>query len=461
MNNMRNIPSVSKMLNDAQIKVLIKKYGTDRVTEQLRLYLANLRKNFDDNSTIPSIQQIAEDGSSKLDSKSQLHLKPVINATGIIIHTNLGRAPLGKKILEEVRTIFEGYSNLEFDLTTGKRGQRIDHIKDIICELTGAEDAIVVNNNASAVYMMLKVLAKDREVLVSRGELVEIGGSFRVPDIMSASGAKMVEVGTTNRTHSKDYKNAINPETALIFRAHPSNYKVVGFTKEVDNSELAEIAHENGIYFVNDIGSGYLRELPLTSLNNEPSVRKSIKEGADLVSFSCDKLLGGSQGGIIIGKKELIQKLATDPLMRVLRVGKTTLAILSTVLRGYFEEGNLFDTVPVQRYLMRGLDEQKKIAEQLQDKFESAGIGSTLEIGSGFVGGGSVPEEKLETWQVVLDTKKYPRQKSASIHKKLMLSENAIVALMESGKLVFKCLTLEAEQLDVIVSEVSTIVNKG
>ncbi|MBN2829805.1 MAG: hypothetical protein JXR56_05750, partial [Candidatus Cloacimonetes bacterium] len=238
--------------------------------------------------------------------------------------------------------------------------------------------------------------------------------------------------------------------TALIFRAHPSNYKIIGFTKDVDNRELADLAHKHGKYFINDIGSGYLKEMPINALASEPSVVKSLEEGADLVCFSCDKLLGGSQGGIIIGKKELVEKLAKNPLMRVLRVGKTTLAIMNSVLTGFLRESERKERIPVYRYLERTIEEQRKIAEKLKTAFSEMGVNSIIEVCSGFVGGGSVPEEKLETMQVVLDSNTYARQDAATIHKELMQREIPVVGIMENGRLCFKVLTLEETQIKII-----------
>jgi L-seryl-tRNA(Ser) seleniumtransferase len=271
----------------------------------------------------------------------------------------------------------------------------------------------------------------------------------------------MVEVGTTNRTHLKDYADNINENTALIFRAHPSNYKIIGFTKDVDNRQLAELAHKQDKIFINDIGSGYLKELPINALVSEPSVVKSLDEGADLVSFSCDKLLGGCQGGIIIGKKELIEKLSSNPLMRVFRVGKTTISILNSVLTGFLRESERKERIPVYRYLERSLDEQRTIAEELKSLLDKVGIGSSIEPCYGYVGGGSVPEEKLDSWQVLLDPKQFPRQEAAGIQKALMHGSIPVVGMMDNGRFGFKVLTLEMHHLNNIVESLMQIISKA
>ncbi len=457
MSKLQRIPSVNKLLETKEIKALVSSYNYEFVLKTIREELDRLREFLKVGKEVPESSVIIQSIENSIDKKAERTLKRVVNATGIIIHTNLGRAPLSKRSLEELSELFENYSNLEFDLKTGMRGHRSVHTKDLICELTGAEDAIIVNNNASAVYMILKVLAKDKGVLISRGELVEIGGSFRIPDIMSASGAKMVEVGTTNRTHLKDYEQNIDADTAMIFKAHTSNYKIVGFTKEVPEEDIADLAKKKGVIFVHDVGSGYLKQIENPTLKNEPLIIDALANGADLVCFSGDKLLGGAQAGIIVGKKELIQKLNKSPMMRVLRVGKVTLSLLNSALLGYLKEKELSERVPVMRYLQRSDEEQKRLAETLAEKLSGIDAIITVEKCIGFVGGGSVPEEELQTWQVAIADNDGKRQKMASIHKMLMLQENPIVGLMDNGRLVFKTLTLEEVQLDIIAQEMKKI----
>ncbi|MFH2034091.1 MAG: L-seryl-tRNA(Sec) selenium transferase, partial [Candidatus Margulisiibacteriota bacterium] len=321
MNALRKLPGVDVLLNEASVKELAAAHGIELVTYAARNTINSAREKILNGS--PQIDLVSE-VKNLIEKISKPSLKPVINATGIILHTNLGRAPLS---FEPIR----GYCNLEFDLETGKRGKREAHLKAPLKYITGAEDTLVVNNNAAAIVLILNTLASGKEVIISRGELIEIGGSFRINEIMASAGVKMVEVGTTNKTRLSDYENAVTENTALIFKAHKSNYSIKGFSEEVGIKELAEFSRKKGIPFVYDIGSGLLRKPKNLNLEGEPDVRSALKDGAYLVCFSGDKLLGGPQAGIIAGKKELISKLAKAPLMRALRVGKMTIAGLSAV----------------------------------------------------------------------------------------------------------------------------------
>ena len=279
---------------------------------------------------------------------STYRLRPLINATGIIIHTNLGRSLLSKRAIENICSISNRYSNLEYDLSNGKRGKRYSHIKEILREITGAEDAIVVNNNAAAVLLSLNTIAKGKEVIVSRGELVEIGGSFRIPDVMASSGAVMREVGTTNKTHLRDYEDAVNENTALLLKVHTSNYRIIGFTADVPVADIAAIGAERGIPTMFDLGSGCLIDLSRYGIDGEPNARDIIKAGVDIVSFSGDKLLGGPQGGVIAGKKHIIERLEKNPLTRALRIDKLTLAALEATLMEYRDEQKAVENIPPQ-----------------------------------------------------------------------------------------------------------------
>ncbi len=301
------------------------------------------------------------------------HLRCAVNATGVVVHTNLGRAPLSERVADHVADVARHYSNLEFDVATGARGSRHDHVADLICRLTGAEDAAVVNNNAAAVMIVLAEFARGREAVVSRGELIEIGGSFRIPDIMELSGARMVEVGTTNKTHLSDFARALTPETALVLKVHPSNYRVVGFHEEADVAELAELAHANGALVYEDQGSGTLVDLAAAGIGSgEHTPGWSLAQGVDLVSFSGDKLLGAGQAGIIVGSRALVARVKKSPLMRAMRPDKMTLAALEGTLRAYLDGEAAWDEVPVLRMLKAPADELRRRSCALLERVDAS-----------------------------------------------------------------------------------------
>ncbi len=340
-----------------------------------------------------------------LADKLQYNFRPVINATGVVVHTNLGRSLLPEAAMESLLMVGGRYSNLEFDLTTGKRGSRYSLVEDLLCELTGAESALVVNNNAAAVLLVLDTLAKGREAIVSRGQLVEIGGSFRIPDVMERSGAKLVEVGATNRTHLRDYENGISEETALLLKVHTSNYRMIGFTSEVPVEELVRLGSEHNLPVVEDLGSGSLIDLSRFGLDREPTVGEVVKAGVDVVTFSGDKLLGGPQAGLILGKKEIIDRIKKNPMTRALRIDKFTLAGLEVVLRLYFDEEKALASIPTLAMLSMDFDEIDRRAKRLSRrikkrlaplcKVELASIESR-------VGGGALPEQDLPSRAVAL-----------------------------------------------------------
>ena len=334
---LRKLPGVDKLLNQSEILKLTNKYGVDLVTYSIRQVLGRSREKGLSDDVLIETDEIIEEVQFLINSIEERILKPMINATGIVLHTNLGRAPLGKAVFSELEPIITSYSNLEFDLQSAKRGNRNTHISEIIKYIIQAEDALVVNNNAAGIFLALKAFAEGKEVIISRGELVEIGDSFRIPDIITASGAKIVEVGTTNRTRLSDYENAITENTRIIFKAHKSNYQIVGFTEEVGIKELRKLAKKYNLILLYDIGSGYMRKIAGLGLEKEPDVCTSLHDGADIVTFSCDKLLGGPQAGIIAGRKHLIHNLARNPLMRTLRVDKLTISALEIVLKCYLK----------------------------------------------------------------------------------------------------------------------------
>lgn len=390
----------------------------------------------------PSFEKLAASAAALLGAQQRRRLRPLINATGVLLHTNLGRAPLSEEALAAVAAVGAGYSNLEFDLATGKRGSRYEHSAEMLATLTGAESALVVNNNASAVLLALSGLARGKEAVISRGELIEIGGEFRIPDIMAESGAFMKEVGTTNRTHLKDYVNAIGPETGAILKVHPSNYAVTGFTKSVSGKELAELARSRGIALIHDVGSGLLsRHLPgggPSWLSKEPSVTDAVQDGADIVTFSGDKLLGGPQAGIVVGRTEALAGLRRSPLLRAFRTDKTTLAALDATLNAYL--AGEVTGIPFWRMALAGAGEievrAKSLAAGLPDK------GARVEVVAGFstTGGGSAPTSRIPTFLVRLGPAGGGAQALASA---LLSHEPHVVARIEDGALVVDLRTVE------------------
>ncbi len=329
----------------------------------------------------------------------QPHLRRVVNATGVVLHTNLGRSPLPYEALESIQAVACSYSNLEFDLGTGERGSRQSHVERLLIELTGAEAAMVVNNNAGAVLLALTTHARGREVVVSRGQLIEIGGSFRLPEVMEQSGARLVEVGATNRTRAGDFRRAVSAETAMLMRAHPSNYRIVGFTEETPLAEMSALAQEMGLILLDDLGSGVLVDLAAYGLPAEPTPTQSLKEGSDLVTFSGDKLLGGPQAGLVVGRSDLVRAMARHPLARALRSDKLTLAALEAVLRLYLDPEEVVKRIPTLNMLTLSSEELKRRARKLSKAIGASDIFETTVIeDSSQAGGGSLPATAIPTW---------------------------------------------------------------
>jgi L-seryl-tRNA(Ser) seleniumtransferase len=374
-------------------------------------------------------------------------LRPVINATGIIIHTNLGRAPLSEDAQRAVAEAATQYSTLEFQLETGKRGSRFVHAEAALCEITGAEGALVVNNNAAALVLVLSALANGREVIISRGQLIEIGGGFRVPEVMEQSGAILREVGTTNRTRAADYERAITPETALLMRAHPSNFKQVGFVESTPLAEMAQIAHQNNLLLVDDLGSGALLDTALYGLEHEPTAQESLTAGADLVCFSGDKLLGGPQAGILIGKKALVEELKRHPLARALRADKLCLAALVATLNHY-RKGEALEKIPVWRMIARPLSEIDATARAWA---ATIGGAATVFSGESEVGGGSLPGSTLPTALLALNV-----PNADAFMARLRAADPPVIARVADGRVLFDPRTVlpgqEGRLIEVIVS---------
>jgi L-seryl-tRNA(Ser) seleniumtransferase len=399
--NLSRLPSVDEVLKTPTAASAIDRFGRTFVVSRIRGALAAARA---DRSTCPSQpEEIASQAMVSLETASIPSIRPVFNLTGTILHTNLGRAVLADTAAEAALTAMRTAVALEFDLESGRRGERDDHLRGLLRELTGAEDAIVVNNNAAAVLLVLNSLAKTREAIVSRGELIEIGGSFRMPEIMSRAGARLVEVGTTNRTHLHDYRGALGPRCALILKVHTSNYRVEGFTAEVGASELSALAREHGIPLVHDLGSGTLIDLARFGLPHEPTVSEAVANGADLVTFSGDKLLGGPQAGFIVGKKDLVTRINRNPMKRALRVDKIRLAALEATLRLYRDPDRLAERLPTVRTLARSPQDIEAVARRLLpviqaklgERFTAEIVACSSQIGSGALPLENVPSKGI------------------------------------------------------------------
>ena len=451
---LKKIPGVDKLLNES--KALIAESGVDLVKFAIRESIKSERENILAGNKYSGISKITSEINSIVKSIAETSLKPMINATGVVLHTNLARAPLGDYVQQEMQKILSGYSNLEFNLSTGKRGQRNCHISELIKFVTGAEDAVVVNNNAAAVMLCLKTFSEGGEAIISRGELIEIGGSFRIPDIMEASGAKMVEVGTTNRTRLSDYENAITNETKVILKAHKSNYYIGGFTEEVDNEELVKLAKKHNLIFIYDMGSGLLRKPEGLPLQKEPDVKSSLKAGIDLVTFSGDKLLGGPQAGIIAGKKKYVSKIARDPMMRALRVGKMTYAALSAVIKCYLKDEDLLTKVPIFEMLNRDEKELKRLAQKLSDDLNKNIIENGIVTSKAQVGGGTLPDLVIDSLAVKLisNDKSFAKR----TFDKLLELDRPILGILREGNLIFDVQSIFEKDIEYIAEQVSLAV---
>ncbi|NPD46413.1 MULTISPECIES: L-seryl-tRNA(Sec) selenium transferase [unclassified Lentimicrobium] len=443
----RNLPGVDKVLQYASIKPLIKKYSKNLVTAVIREVISNYRRQILAGEESLNMDNIGEECVSRIQKIAERSLKPILNGSGIIIHTNLGRAPYGEELLEEVFDVLKGYNNLEFNLAKGSRGQRNDHASEILKYLTGAEDIVIVNNNAAAVMLILRAFGRGKEAIVSRGELIEIGGSFRIPEIMAASDCGMVEVGATNKTKVADYEKAINENTALLFKTHTSNYVIKGFTQELSLEELSGLGKKYDIPTVYDIGSGLLRKVDEKALMNEPDVKQALASGVDMICFSGDKLLGGPQAGIIAGKKEFIQKLKKEPMMRALRVGKTTLAILEKACSYYLNDQDLFKHNVLFRTLNTPKLERKESSEYLQSLLAKKSISSSIEPSKGQYGGGTLPDLVLDSYSVKLNLGK-GKSTGKQFYHELLNQKPALLTNLKSGSIYVDLLCLQEKDLD-------------
>ena len=442
--NLRDLPSVDRLLGEQAVEDLVKSYGRTLTVQAIRGSLDSARNAVRQGESPPGELDLIAGARSRLESWLLPTLIPVINATGVIIHTNLGRAPLSRSARQAMVDVASGYSNLEYDVAAGMRGKRELHAEDLLIRLTGAEAALVVNNNAAAILLALTALARGKEVVVSRTQLIEIGGGFRIPDIMKQSGASLREVGTTNRTNLQDFDGAINEQTALILRVHQSNFKIVGFSTEPSLSELVALAGDHNLHMLDDLGSGALLDTSQYGLGHEPMVQESVLAGAPLVAFSGDKLLGGPQSGILVGKRAHIERLKVHPMARAVRSDKVCLAALSATLVHYLAEGAVSE-IPVWAMIAAGEDALKSRAETWRSEL---GQGE-LVPGRSTIGGGSLPEETLPTWLLGFEL---PRPNAfAGV---LREQDPPIIARVEHDRVVIDPRTVLPDQEEVLITGV-------
>ena len=443
-NPYRQLPSLDSLLAQAQLADAIAQFGRSSVRDAGRRLLEQTRTDIANGLSSPDLPNLLTDLLADLQRQLAPSLYPVLNATGVVVHTNLGRAPLSAAAQQAMRDAADGYSNLEYDLECGHRGSRYIHAERLLCDLTGAEAALVVNNNAAAITLLLRTVAAGQEVIVSRGELVEIGGGFRIPDILKQSGALLVEAGTTNRTRLADYAEALTIDTAALLKVHRSNYKIIGFTESVSIAELATLVSESFAYgplvVLNDLGSGTLIDTRPFGLDYEPTVQDSVQAGADATTFSGDKLLGGPQAGIIVGNKDLIADLKRQPLTRALRVDKTTLAALQATLSAYLRE-TATEEIPVWQMVSTGQDELAERAKIWANALTKLGVPVELRPGQSTVGGGSLPGQTLPTTLLALLSDQPDR-----LATHLRSGDTPVVARIEEDTLVFDPRTVRPGQ---------------
>jgi L-seryl-tRNA(Ser) seleniumtransferase len=455
-NPFRYLPAVNDVLDCPVLRDLNGQHAREQIVAAIRTELAALRQQITAEQLIDGeagAEAVANRVAARLAREFRPRLVGVINATGIVLHTNLGRAPIAGEAASAARDAAAGYLNLELDLESGKRSSRQVPIREWVCRLTGAESATAVNNNAAATVIVLRSVSPGKEVILSRGQLIEIGGSFRIPDIMSVSGAILREVGTTNITRLGDFEKAIGPNTGALMQIHTSNYRISGFTKSVALADLVALGRKHNLPVIDDVGSGALLDFGRFGLPGEPVVSASIATGADLVLFSGDKLLGGPQAGIIAGRKDLVQKIEKDPLMRAFRLDKMTLAALETTLRLYLNEERALREVPVLRLLSMPLGELRLRSERLAVRLaEVAGVVSARPVEEeAFVGGGSLPDQALPTWAVEVEARGLS---DADLAKRLRLGTPAVMARVQGGRVLFDVRTIFPEQEDGLVEAV-------
>ena len=458
----RSLPAVGTLLGRPAIQALVLEHGRERVAQALRLAIDDLRAAILAGERPDVGPQAVEHAARESLSRPNTGLRPVLNATGIVLHTGLGRSPLASEAIAAVAAVASGYCDLEFLLETGERGRRGDRVASLLKQLTGAESAAVANNNAAATILALRALALGREVIVSRGQLVEIGGSFRLPEIMEASGAKLREVGTTNRTRLADYERAIGPDTAAILRVHPSNYRVVGFTESVEIRELAKLGHDRGLSVIDDVGSGLIARGRLPFTDAEPTVEEGIEAGADLVLFSGDKLLGGPQCGILAGRAESVARVAADPLMRAVRVDKVTLAALEATLLLMLDSELAAEQIPLARMLGRTCESLWQRASELAERIgRETGLTCVSERSESYLGGGSLPGEAISSAAVRVGPPWYLVRSESEMARRLRLGDPAVVPRVQGGSVVLDLRAIEPGDDDRLARAVAVAAGAG
>ena len=456
----RSIPKVDVLLENQDIVTLIENHHRDVVVDVIREEIDKLRnfikENDDVNLIETKINNLIENIKISTEKVYSYNIKKVINGTGTILHTNLGRAIISKKHADYLSEVVTSYSNLEYNLEEGKRGERYSHFEKLICKITGAEAAMAVNNNAAAVMLVLSSMAAEREVIVSRGELVEVGGKFRIPDVMKSSNAHLVEIGTTNKTHLEDYEDAISENTGAFLKVHTSNFKILGFTESVSIEELCKLGREKDIPVIQDIGSGVLIDLSKYGLEYEPTVQDSIKAGVDVVSFSGDKLLGGPQAGIIVGKKKYIDKMKKNPLTRAFRIDKFTATILEMIFQEYLNEEDAIKNIPVLSLITKDLKEIEKNANALFNKIENLENVADINVEDTFsqIGGGSLPAERIKSKSVTIMPKNISTQ---SLEAKLRAGKNPVVGRISEEKLILDMRTVLEDEIDILAQKLIDI----
>jgi len=464
---LRKIPSVDELLSRPQVVDLLKVHPRNVVVEAIRKGLERVRDDILRKQDLPKLgeafftfENLYPLFQKEIDLQIQPHLRRVINATGVVLHTNLGRSPLHPSAIKHLVEVSKTYSNLEYDLERGERGDRYTHVEETLCRLSGAESALVVNNNAGAVLLVLNTLADGKEVIVSRGELVEIGGAFRIPDVMKRSGALLREIGTTNRTHFNDYQKAIGPHTALLLKVHTSNFRVMGFTSEVSLQDLVQLGREHQLPVVDDLGSGCLIDLTQHGLEKEPTVQETIKTGVDAVTISGDKLLGGPQAGIILGKKNILDLFKINPLTRALRIDKLTLAALESTLLLYFDEKRAMEEIPVLSMLSLDMRKLKKRGKRLLKRLSrmtNERMTISLKEDVSQVGGGALPLQELPTVVVAVKPLDFSVN---SLEESLRKGDPPIISRISKEELILDMRTVFDEEIPLLAAGIERAVKQ-
>lgn len=457
-NLLRGIPKVDTLFDDLSGRAEFSGAARVHLVEAIRKVLEKMRRDILDGraGSLPEADEIRARVQSALKAETDFSLKPVVNATGVVLHTNLGRAVLSKEAAARVAEVASSYSTLEYDPQSGRRGSRHKHVEEILTRLTGAEAALAVNNNAAAVLLIFSALFSGAELIVSRGELVEIGGAFRVPDIMEQSGARLREVGTTNRTRLSDYARAIEPgKTGGLLKVHTSNYRIIGFTEQVSVAELSALAHENGLPMISDLGSGCFFNLQSLGIHDEPTIGQMLADGADLVCFSGDKLLGAAQAGLIVGRRDYVERLKKHPLVRAIRVDKLTLAALETTLKHYLDPETAKSSVPTLAMLFATADELKIKAEKLLSVIgDISGLSFECRPVDSQAGGGSAPERPLPSWAVTMVSE---RLSPDGLEEKLRHNDPPIIARIFHDRLALDVRTIAEPEFETVARALKSL----